>query len=113
MTKYKNIKSDGYDSRKEALYAAQLEQLKQATEPHNRVVSVERQVSYELVPAQKDEKGRYLERAVKYIADFRVTYADGRVEVVDVKSVFTKKLPLYVLKRKLMLFIHKIRIKEV
>lgn len=34
----------------------------------------------------------------KYIADFRVTYADGRIEVVDVKGVRTG---VYRLKKKL------------
>lgn len=113
MAKYKNIKVGGYDSKKERDYALSLELLKTVPEPHNRVVSVEKQVSYELLPAQKDAQGKCLERSVKYLADFRVTYADGRVEVVDVKSAITKKLPVYILKRKLMLFIHGIIIKEI
>ncbi len=111
--KYGNKKTDGYDSKKERDYALSLEQLKLVPEPQNRVVLVEKQVTYELIPAQKDAQGKSLERAVSYVADFRVTYDDGRVEVVDVKSAYTKKLPVYVLKRKLMLFIHGIKIVEV
>jgi hypothetical protein len=79
-----------YDSKKEARYAAQLELLKHAMYAKDRVVKVERQPVYELV--QKPNR-------MTYRADFRVTYADGRVEVVDVKGV---KTPVFKLKLKLM-----------
>lgn len=61
-----------------------------------RVVEYERQKRYCLIAAANGE------RAVHYVADFVVTYADGRVEVVDVKSVITRRNPVYVIKRKLM-----------
>jgi hypothetical protein len=109
--KYKNkkVEVDGekYDSKKEAAYNAQLELLKNAANPAQMVVKIERQVKYELLPKQDGE------RAVSYLADFRVTFADGHIEVIDVKSSFTQKLPAYVLKRKMMLFFHGIKIKEV
>ena len=47
-----------------------------------------------------------------YIADF--TYKqDGKLVVVDVKSKYTSKLPVYRIKKKLMLAVHGIEVKEV
>jgi hypothetical protein len=43
------------------------------------------------------------------VADFRVTRADGRVDVIDVKGY---KTPEYIIKRKLMLWVHGIRVIE-
>lgn len=64
----------------------------------------DRQVRFELVPKQDGE------RAVNYVADF-VTYKDGkRLEVIDVKGM---RLPDYVIKRKLLLWVHGIKIKEI
>ena len=107
MSKFKNIKSDGYDSRKEHAFALQLELLRKCSEPSQRVIDVREQVKFELLPKQEGE------RAVHYVADFVVKYACGRTEVIDVKSAFTRKLPVYVLKRKLMKFFHGVSIREV
>ena len=78
------------------------------------------QVAYELIPAQygecgKDLKGKttrpLLERSLKYIADFVYTdKATGQTVVEDTKGVRTKE---YIIKRKLMLYLHGIRIKEI
>lgn len=78
------------------------------------------QVPYMLIPAQygecgKDFKGRtsrvLLERACSYIADFVYTdTATGQTIVEDTKGFRTKE---YIIKRKLMLHVHGIRIKEV
>ena len=78
-----------------------------------------RQVSYVLIPAQygecgKDFKGRdtrvLLERPCRYVADFVYTdRATGQTVVEDTKGVRTKE---YIIKRKLMLHVHGIRIKE-
>lgn len=63
------------------------------------------QVPYELIPAQKGE------RSCKYIADFVYTDNDtGETVVEDTKGVRTKE---YIIKRKLMLYVHGIRIKEI
>ena len=63
------------------------------------------QESFLLLGKQKGE------RSVSYLADF--TYMQDGVKVVeDVKSKATIT-PVYVIKRKLMLFIHNIRIKQV
>lgn len=67
-----------FDSQKEADHASSLDLLRRATSDSERVVEVEYQVPYEIVI-----KGK---KCFKYYADFRVTYADGRVEVQDVKG---------------------------
>lgn len=107
MSKYKNIKSGGYDSRKEQGFALQLELLRKCNDPKQRVIDVREQVKFELLPKQDGE------RAVHYIADFVVQYACGRTEVIDVKSAVTRKLPAYVLKRKMMKFFHGVTVWEV
>lgn len=72
------------------------------------ISELQRQVKYSLLPAQKIG-GKTVERAASYIADF-VYQRDGETVVEDVKGV---KTPEYVLKRKLMLYLHGIRIREV
>ena len=79
-----------YDSRKEAQYAALLDTLRKATAPKERVVSVERQVPYPITIKRKP--------ICKYVLDFKVTYADGRVEHIDVKGM---KTDIYRLKKKM------------
>lgn len=64
---------------------------------------LQEQVKYEVIPKQEGE------RAAHYIADF-VYQENGKVIVEDSKGYRT---PDYVLKRKLMLHVHKIRIVEV
>ncbi len=91
-----------YDSKKEMSYAMSLDQLKWADKESERVVDIKSQVPYEI-------KINGI-KICKYILDFEVTYADGRVEFVDAKGFLT---PVYRLKKKLMLAIHKIEIKEV
>ncbi|AMC34746.1 DUF1064 domain-containing protein [Janthinobacterium sp. B9-8] len=108
-SKYKNQKTGGYDSKKEAAFAAKLELFRNANNPAERVVVIEKQVKFELVPSQRID-GKCAERACHYIADFRVEYADGRKEVIDVKGFKTAD---YIIKRKLMLKVHGIQIREV
>ena len=102
--KYNNMKIrvDGrlFDSKAEAARWQELQLLERAGE----ITELERQVEYELIPKQKGE------RAVKYIADFRYVDHDGKTVVEDTKGVRT---PVYILKRKLMLRVHGIRVREV
>lgn len=84
-----------FDSRKEAEFYCQAKLFAKA----GIITKIERQVAYELQPAFR-HAGK-AERAIKYIADFRLTYNDGHVEVVDVKGMKTEA---YRLKRKLLLF---------
>jgi hypothetical protein len=122
--KYYNIKtrtSDGlvFDSSKEARRWEQLLLLQRA----GKIVELQRQVTYELIPAQYETYPRFskkgerlkdgqklLERAVNYVADFVYTDAEtGENIVEDAKGVRTEA---YKIKRKLMLAVHSIRIKE-
>lgn len=66
------------------------------------ISNLKRQVRYELIPKQVGE------RACTYIADF--TYMeDGKLVVEDCKGM---KTDVYKIKKKLMLWVHGIRIKE-
>jgi hypothetical protein len=67
------------------------------------IQDLQRQVKFELIPKQDGE------RAVHYVADF-VYVEDGKKIVEDVKGMRTKE---YRLKKKMMLFFHGIRIKEI
>ena len=94
-----------FDSTAETRRFAELSRLLRV----GKISELRRQVSYELIPAQYDENGRLLERAVTYKADF-VYERDGALVVEDVKGVRTKD---FVIKRKLMLYVHGIRIQEI
>ena len=104
MAKYNNtkIRVDGrlFDSKAEAARWQELSLLERAGE----ITELERQVEYELIPKQKGE------RAVKYIADFRYVDHEGKTVVEDTKGV---KTPVWIIKRKLMLRVHGIRVREV
>ena len=112
--KYGNQKTtvDGieFDSKKEANRYYELKILQRA----GAISNLELQKEFELIPAQYETtptngKRKLLERAVKYKADF--VYIENGVTVVeDTKGVRTKD---YIIKRKLMLYIHGIRIKEI
>lgn len=112
-SKYGNHKVvvDGimFDSKKEADRWNELKTLQQ----YGVIRDLNRQVSFELIPSQKDENNRVIERACTYKADF--VYTDvktGERVVEDVKSKATKTA-VYKIKKKLMLHVHGIRIKEV
>jgi hypothetical protein len=65
-------------------------------------------VKFELIPSQRYD-GKVIERPCHYIADF--TYMEnGNLVVEDTKGFRTKD---YIIKRKLMLYLCGIRIKEV
>ena len=97
--KYKNneiiINGIKFDSKKEANYYSELLLLKKG----KVVKDIELQKPFVLQEGFR-YKGQAI-RAIKYIADFEVAYADGHVEVVDTKGFKTKE---YLLKRKMLLF---------
>ena len=110
MAKYNNVKIDGYDSKKEYRRAKELKLL----EKKGIITGLQEQVKYELISPQYRfyevqgvrkmlRKKKLIERGVYYIADF-VYYRE------DTKGVRTKE---YIIKRKLMLYVHGIKIKEV
>jgi hypothetical protein len=98
--KYRNVKTDGYASKKEAQRAAELKLMQQA----GHITDLREQVRYELIPAQGSE------RACHYVADFVYFDAANNLIVEDTKGFRT---PDYVIKRKLMKFVHGISITEV
>ena len=93
-----------FDSRKEARRYSDLSLLERA----GMISDLQRQVKFELLPSQRID-GKVVERPVTYIADF-VYKERGKTVVEDTKGFKTKD---YILKRKLMLYIHGIRIKEI
>lgn len=124
MSKYHSKKvtfgDEVFDSKKEAKRYQELLLLERAGEISN----LQRQVKYVLIPAQKEpsnkvytrgknkgycKPGKVLERECSYVADFVYT-EDGKTVVEETKGFRTKE---YIIKRKLMLYIHGIRIKEI
>lgn len=103
------VRGHVFDSLKEGRRYQELLLLQQAGE----IRDLKCQVSFILLPSQRYKdpaSGRYkVERGVKYIADFTYTAADGELIVEDVKGLRTKD---YVIKRKLLLWTHGIRILE-
>ena len=100
-----------FDSEKECRRWCELKMLEKTGE----VTGLERQVPYELIPSQYEvtadgSRGRCIERAASYVADFVYRDKEGKLHVEDAKGMRTKE---YVLKRKLMLHVHGIRIEEV
>jgi hypothetical protein len=117
----KKIKVCGlvFDSKKEYRRWRELGLLERAGE----ITNLRRQVEYILIPEQRGQSaekytrgpkkglckpGELLERKVTYIADFVYEKA-GETVVEDCKGMRTKE---YIIKRKLMLYQHGIRIVE-
>lgn len=118
--KYKSHKTNAngviFDSKKEYNRYIELTLLSRS----GAIKGLKRQVKFELIPAQyepdiinprgKVKKGKLIERAVSYIADFVYTDENGKTVVEDTKGFRTKD---YIIKRKLLLYMHGIRIKEI
>lgn len=117
-SKYHNIKTGKSASRKEARRKRELEILERCGQIRN----LRCQVPFELIPPQREpptigkrggiKPGKCIERSAVYVADFvyEERSGDGWIEIVeDSKGYRTKD---YVLKRKLMLFLKGIRIRE-
>lgn len=103
--KYGNVKTGGYDSRKEAKRGGELDLL----ETLGEITDLKKQVRFEVIPKQVDAAGKCIERAMHYVADFTFIDKDGVFHCIDVKGFRT---PEYKIKRKLLLYLHKIRIEE-
>ncbi len=95
-----------FDSKAEAQRYLQLKAMEKAGE----IVDLKLQVRFPLIPAQ-DKAGRK-EREVVYVADFTYTTRDGVFVVEDTKSGPTKTRE-YVIKRKLLLWVHGLAVREV
>lgn len=107
-SKYRNrkiIDFDGnkFDSKKEYERWITLNLLQKA----GQISGLKRQVEYRLLPSYKG-----IQQGVKYVADF--VYAENfKCIVEDVKSDITRKKSDYIIKKKLLYHIYKIKIKEV
>lgn len=118
----KKITQDGifFDSKKEARRYAELKMLLKV----GAISDLELQKPFELIPAQYEPVARYgkngkrlkdgkkcIEKSCVYKADF--VYIDnetGQQVVEDTKGMRTTD---YIIKRKLMLYVHGIKIKEI
>lgn len=119
--KYGNVKAqvDGqiFDSRKEARRFCELQLLENA----GTITGLETQKKYVLIPTQREpdeegprggkKRGKVIEREVAYIADF--VYRDTKTGETIVEDTKGKRTKEYIIKRKLMLFLHGIRIREI
>ena len=107
-SKYHNrkvsIDGETFDSKKEARRWLELKHFEKVGE----IKGLRRQVKFVLIPSQR-RGGKVVERECSYLADF-VYKQDGELIVEDTKGVKTKD---YIIKRKLMLWVHGIQIKEV
>ena len=88
-----------FDSRREAEIYLDLLSRKQ----HGEILRIGFQPQYTLLEGFKDNTGKK-QKPITYTADFFVTYADGRSEVIEVKGVRTRD---YLLRKKL--FLHMMR----
>lgn len=110
-----------FDSKAEFTRWCELRLLERA----GKITGLDRQVPFELIPTQREKStevfkvgpckglpkpGKIIEKAVTYVADFVYKDADGNMVVEDTKGF---KTDAYIIKRKLMLYAHGIRIREV
>lgn len=111
VSKYRNKPTNGYPSIKQYKRALELKLMQEA----GQIRGLREEVPYLLIPKQEGE------RACSYVADFvyeewgvLVTLGGEKLwssVVEDVKSP-ASRTETYIVKRKLMLFVHKIRIRE-
>lgn len=122
-TKYHNVKTRGYDSAHEAERARELHLMEKA----GKIRDLREQVRFELIPNQyemgtkivtrngKPDKvqtvRKLVERKVEYVADF--VYVDAATEETVVEDAKGVRTPDYIIKRKLMLWLYGIRVREV
>lgn len=99
--------SNKYNAQKTVINGVQFDSLKEARTYQNLlnlqnkgiITHLERQKRFEVIPKTKTERAAY------YVADYVFYEVETNKWVVaDCKSPITKKLPAYVLKRKLMKF---------
>lgn len=111
MNKYgaKKVVVDGevFDSRKEYYRWCDLRLLERA----GKISDLKRQVKYVLIPSQRQD-GKLIEREVSYIADFE--YMENGLKVVEDVKGYKRgaAYQLFSIKRKLMLHLFGIRVKE-
>lgn len=114
-----------FDSKSEFTRWCELRLLERA----GKISGLKRQVKYELIPTQREvgtelykagpqkglpKPGPVIEKPCAYVADFQYTDEDGNLVVEDIKG-FKKGAvyALFAIKRKLMLYVHGIRVREI
>lgn len=109
-----------FDSKREARRYLDLLLLEKAGD----ISDLQRQVKYVLIPAQREpdiigpkggrKPGKVIEKEVSYIADFRYKDKEGNTIVEDAKGYKDgSAYAIFSIKRKMMLYFHHIRIREV
>jgi len=102
MSKYNSrktvVQGITFDSKKESYRFLELQMMQRAVREEDRVVDIQLQPEFILIDKFEHQGKKY--RGTKYRADFRVVYADGRIEVEDVKGF---KTAVYKLKKKMLL----------
>ena len=96
-----------FDSQREYTRWCELKLLERA----GLILDLQRQVKFVLIPSQKDEKGKTIEKECSYWADF--VYFDNATRKMVVEDAKGVKTEVYKIKKKLMLHKYGIRIKEV
>lgn len=121
-SKYHNSKvivdGESFDSIKEARRYQELKLMQSA----GMINGLKRQVKFVLIPAQREpdttgkrggkKKGALIERECAYYADYAYYTKEGNYVVEDVKSEATKT-EQYKIKKKLMMYVHGIRVQEI
>lgn len=119
-TKYNSKKvtvgGETFDSSREYRRFCELKLLQRA----GKISDLQRQVEFVLIPTQREpseigprggvKKGKLLEKECTYYADFVYVNDKGEKVVEDTKGMKTEA---YLIKRKLMLYVHGIRIQEI
>ena len=110
------VGGETFDSSKEYRRFSELKLLQRA----GKISNLQRQVKFVLIPTQREpdvigarggvKPGKVIEKECAYIADFVYTNDKGETVVEDTKGFRTTE---YIIKRKLMLYVHGIRIQEI
>lgn len=113
MNKYRNKKiktAEGvFDSKKEL---RRWEELKLML-AEGKIKNLQRQVEFELIPKQLNALGKVIERKCCYKADFVYEYMGDKI-VEDVKGFKGGAgYGVFVIKRKLMLYVHNLKVVEI
>lgn len=113
------VNGETFDSKREYNRWCELRLLERA----GKIRGLQRQVKFELLPAQyrtvatrTGQKRQCVERAVSYIADFvykEQLLPDSEFCVTVVEDTKGFRTADYIIKRKLLLYMHDIRIREV
>lgn len=124
-TKYGNKKTVAHGIQFDSKHEADVYMELRIMQEQGLIHDLKLQEKYVLIPAQYEtsnevykkgahkgepKKGKLIEKEVSYLADFDYYTKEGDHVVADAKGFRTKE---YILKRKMMLYIHGIRIMEV